>query len=197
MVSIMLWCRKFKGYAPIALVGLLVAASAAAGEFQVKSAQAWLVDKAVIVTADMDLVLGEDVEAALTSGIPLDILVEFAVHKDRWLGWKKRLGQWTLRAEVKYHALSGLYIVTLENSGESRSFATQRRALKYVGTVDRVSLPLATEDMEDSAQYWLMMRVRMDVEALPVPLRPLAYLTPSWHLDSDWTRWNVETLPTS
>ncbi|HEC13692.1 MAG TPA: DUF4390 domain-containing protein [Acidiferrobacteraceae bacterium] len=196
MVSIMLPCRKFKRYAPMVLMGLLVATSAVAGEFRVKNTQAWLADKAVIVTADMDLVLGEDVEAALTSGIPLDILIEFAVYRARWF-WDKRLGQWTLRAQVKYHALSGLYIVTLQNSGESRSFATQSRALKYVGTLDRVSLPVTIENKADSNQYWLEMRVLMDVEALPVPLRPLAYLATPWHLNSDWTRWSVETSPAS
>ncbi|NOZ09563.1 MAG: DUF4390 domain-containing protein [Gammaproteobacteria bacterium] len=189
--------KKFKYYMPIVLMSLLAATSVVAGEFQVKNAQAWLAGKAVIVTADMDLVLSEDAEAALTSGIPLDILVEFAVYRDRWLIWNKRLGQWTLRTQVKYHALSGLYIVTLQNSGESRSFATQNRALKYVGTLDRVSLPVAIKNKVDSNHYWLEMRVLMDVEALPVPLRPLAYLAAPWHLNSDWTRWSVETSPAS
>jgi hypothetical protein len=51
-------------------------------------------------------------------------------------------------------------------------------------------LPLVgTTAIEPEKKYVVRVRARLDVEALPSPLRPLAYLTAPWQLDSDWYQW--------
>jgi hypothetical protein len=178
--------------AAAAFLSLGFAGAVNADGFKVSEVSARFVGHTVVVTADMDLDLTTEAETALTKGIPLDILIEFRLYRERWYMWDKLLGDWTLRAQVKYHALSGLYMVTLQRSGEPKTFSSQRAAMKYIGTLSRVSLPMLEKADLEHEHYQLGLRVRLDRESLPAPLRPMAYTFSAWRLKSGWTRWNVQ-----
>ncbi|MEY3760764.1 MAG: hypothetical protein RIR39_2255, partial [Pseudomonadota bacterium] len=36
------------------------------------------------------------------------------------------------------------------------------------------------------------VKVSFDRDALPLPLRPIAYIDPQWYLSSDWTLWPLK-----
>jgi hypothetical protein len=38
-------------------------------------------------------------------------------------------------------------------------------------------------------RYAVGIKVTLDRDALPLPLRPVAYTNPQWYLSSDWTLW--------
>ncbi|MGW8248727.1 MAG: DUF4390 domain-containing protein, partial [Acidiferrobacterales bacterium] len=38
-------------------------------------------------------------------------------------------------------------------------------------------------------KYLLEMRVSLSIESLPAPLRPVAYTSLAWRLNSGWTQW--------
>jgi hypothetical protein len=40
-----------------------------------------------------------------------------------------------------------------------------------------------------AGKYRGRLRLRLDIEALPAPLRPIAYISPSWRLSSGWYEW--------
>ncbi|MBS1173864.1 MAG: hypothetical protein H6R12_2694 [Proteobacteria bacterium] len=53
-------------------------------------------------------------------------------------------------------------------------------------------LTLVRADALDADQtYRVEMRVALDIESLPLPLRPRAYLSPDWNLSSEWSRWRL------
>jgi hypothetical protein len=174
---------------------LLLGAStmAQASGFEVEEAQARLEQDRLVVTASMDLELSDEAEEALAKGIPLDILLEFRIYRDRrWL-WDDALAEWTLRTQVKYHALSGLYLVTLQESKDAKTFGSQREALDYVGTLTRVSFPMPPTDSDDKTGLILGLRARLDVRTLPAPLQPLAYVSSAWwRLKTKWTKWPIQ-----
>ena len=49
-----------------------------------------------------------------------------------------------------------------------------------------------TRDFDLDEEYLVRVDVKLDIEALPLPLRPVAYLKPSWDLTSGWSRWPLE-----
>ena len=54
-------------------------------------------------------------------------------------------------------------------------------------------LLLATwDEMDKNAAYSVRLQASLDIEALPLPLRPLAYVSPSWHLSSEWYTWDLD-----
>jgi len=185
---------NFKGLAPLLLVlaAWLAAPVAWSKGFSVREVNAGFESERLVVTGALDLELSDKAEEALSKGIPIDVLIEFSLNRERRLFWDKRIGEWTLRARIQYHALSGLYLVTLQDQDDPKSFASPRSALKFIGTLSRVSFPAPDAANDSAGNYWLGLRVRMDVESLPAPLRPLAYVLSAWRLKSGWTEWPVQ-----
>jgi hypothetical protein len=176
----------------LVLLLLGVASLAQASGFEVRQAKAHLEQDRLVVTADMNLELSDEAEEALSKGIPLDILLEFRLYRDRrWL-WDDTLAEWTLRTRLSYHALSGLYLVTLQESKDAKTFGSQREALDYVGTLTRVSFPMPPTGSDDKTGLLLGLRARLDVRTLPAPLQPLAYVSSAWgRLKTKWTKWPI------
>jgi hypothetical protein len=45
--------------------------------------------------------------------------------------------------------------------------------------------------VDSGEEYEVLIHAELDIEALPSPLRPLAYITPAWRLNSDWYSWSL------
>jgi hypothetical protein len=46
--------------------------------------------------------------------------------------------------------------------------------------------------LEEDEDYEIHLQAYLDIEELPIPLKPMAYLFPSWKLSTGWTKWPVE-----
>ena len=51
---------------------------------------------------------------------------------------------------------------------------------------------LAFNEMKDGRRYTVRLRGRLDIEALPLPMRPVAYLKPDWSITSDVWAWQLK-----
>lgn len=175
--------------AAIALFSLPTAA-----DFSVREVQARIVDLTVTLNARLEMNLSTKTEEAVSKGIPLDVVTEFALILHRTLLWDKEIADWGLRRRLQYHALSGQYLVSgLEpDVYEVESFASLQDALAYLSSFSGMALPLTKKKkISLDNTYSLNVRVYLDIESLPSPLRPVAYTTPSWHHNSGWTKWSV------
>jgi hypothetical protein len=180
--------RRRRCLQPLLAVLVLLGGPAVAAEgFTILRASAEISGERIVVSGSMDLELSEAAETALAKGIPLDILIEFRLQRHRRFWLDAKLGEWTLRAQIKYHALSGLYLVALQGSRQAETFSSQRAALDYIGTLSRVSFPLPPGAEPPGDEYLLRLRARMDLDSLPAALRPMAYTRSAWRLKSKWT----------
>lgn len=188
-------CKNCKLVPTWLLAAILLAAAPAtpADGFKVTGVQARIENGQLLAAASLDLDPSNEAETALNKGIPLDVIVELALYRQRWLIWNKQLAEWELRTEIRYHALSGQYVVSLPGASEAKSFSSLQAALKYMGDLSRLALPLPPDlNLEADAQHVLAVRARLDVEALPAPLRPVAYTSSAWRLKSGWTKWPIQ-----
>jgi hypothetical protein len=48
---------------------------------------------------------------------------------------------------------------------------------------------VAQADLVPGEAYQLRLRADLEIESLPLPLQPLAYLGRGWRLTSGWTQW--------
>ena len=150
-----------------------------------------MTDQSLVLTGNIDLSLSPQVEEALAKGIPLDVVIEIRLYRYRRFLWDKQVAAWTLHRSIQYHALSGQYLVSADEPGsETReSLLTQQEALKSLGSLNDLKLALA--DIAPDDNYSIDVRASLDIEALPTPLRPVAYTSFAWHLNSGWTKWKV------
>jgi Domain of unknown function (DUF4390) len=174
------------------VVGLLLVAGTAQADFSVGDIHPKLTDTALTLSGSFDLGLSNRVEEALAKGIPLDIVIEVRLAKHRTLLWNQSYADWTFRREIRYHALSGQYLVgaLVPQTGEGESFLSLSEALAQLGSLNDLILALPHAP-ESDADYLVTLRASLDIEALPAPLRPVAYTTPAWHLNSGWSTWKV------
>lgn len=175
-------------------LALLAAARAEAADFSVKSVQPFLEQRVLHVNARLDLPLNPKTEEALSKGIPIDLLIEVNLAKHRWWWRNKVITDHVLRRRIQFHALSRQYLVSgLHARDSSESFGSLSQALAHAGALDELTIPLGSKkEIEADGRYLLVLRARLDIEALPMLMRPLAYATPSWRLNTGWTEWPIQ-----
>ena len=176
------------------LAGALAASlSSASAQFDVKEGAPTLVDRVIHVNTQFDLTLNPKIEEALSKGIPIDIVIDIKLLRKRWWWRDVLITDWTLTRRLQFHALSRQYLVTSpQEERATESFSSLAQALDWLGDVRDLRIPLtAKKELLPDARHLVSLRARLDIEALPVIMRPLAYATPSWRLNTGWREWPV------
>jgi hypothetical protein len=143
------------------------------------------------ISLQIDYHLSKVALEALSNGVPLTFEFKVRVQKVWGSFWEQRPLDISLRHQVRYHALTGLYRVLDLQSGEASSFATQDAALYALGEHTNLKL-IATDQLVPGSDYNVRLRADLDIEYLPLPLRPLAYFHRGWKLSSGWTQWPLK-----
>jgi len=192
--------RTLKNLFAMAFFGATWAASPAlhaqvdveqAGYFNVRSANTVLDNGVHELDARLQLLLSDEANDALTSGVALRIELQLQVIRSRrWLPDAEQASL-DLQYELEYRPLSQRYIVRNLNSGEQESFATLYSALNNLGRVQ--DLPVIDDALlDDDSDYRLRLRALLSTRQYPAPLRMLFFWRDQWQLKSDWYEWELE-----
>ena len=177
-----------------ALFGLVLSLSpvaANASDFEVAAVQTKLVDGIYLLDANIAVAFSEESLEALDSGVPLTVVVDMDIVQTRKLAWDKRVARLSARNELRIHALSRKYVVKNLNSDVTTSYPTLNEAISALGNLEDIPV-LDSHLLDDDKSYYLKLRARLDIEALPSPLRPVAYLSSLWRRSSEWSIWPIE-----
>lgn len=159
------------------------------GQFAVRSALTSLSKGVYLLRARLNLDLSNATRRALESGVPLTILVEISVERRRrYLPWNELIATLAQRYRLAFDSLTQLYRVTNLNTGVQDGYPDIDTALQDIAEIDDLPM-LDRQVLKSRARYEASLRVRLDIEALPAPLRVVAYVSPAWHLVSDWYTW--------
>lgn len=135
-------------------------------------------------------IAGEPLKA-LRSGVPVTLLVEVEIEELREFLWDKRIGGLRQRYRVEHHALSGRYLVTNLVTGEQDSFPSIEDAADALGELKEIPV-IDERSLRPGYRYEAAVRARLDLAALPGPLRLVAYLSSEWRIGSPWHRWGLK-----
>lgn len=183
----------------LALLGLWLVALPALADFRIQTANPHLShrnanERLLAVNARATLALSAATEEALHNGIPLEIVIDIEFIRQRWWWANKIISDWSLRRRLSFHTLSRRYLVSGYAVMDSpESFTSLHQALAHIGNLGLLETMLTPKKQIDPGTRHLMrLRMRLDIEALPSLLRPLAYTNPAWRLNSGWTTWPVQ-----
>ncbi len=157
----------------------------------VKTAELEAQGDSYVLSADIDYRLSPWVEEALQNGVSLFWAVQLKVWQQRDYIWDKKLVYKEVRYRIQYHALLNMYRVRNESSGAVDNFSTLPAALSLMSTVRNIQV-IEKSGLAAGKRYRAGVKVRFDRDALPLPLRPVAYLNPQWYLSSDWYVWSLK-----
>lgn len=157
----------------------------------VKRADTELSGEEYTLAADIDFLLSEKATTALRSGVSLFWTYQFKVREQRSYLWNKTIAEKNFRYRLQYHALLNLYRVRNEASGVVNNFSTLPAALDLLATLR--AFPLVEKSKINTAEnYNVEMIINFERDLLPLPLRPIAYVSPQWYLSSDPYVWTLK-----
>lgn len=161
------------------------------GYFEVRSASTSLVDGVLLLDARLQLVLSSEALDALNAGVPITVELQTQVIRSRRFLPDVSDAELATRFELEYRPLSQRYIVRNLNSGDQDSFATLYSALNNLGRV--TALPIVDDDLlRQGKDYRVRVRVMLQTQQYPAPLRLMFFWRSQWQLQSEWYEWTLE-----
>lgn len=159
--------------------------------FSIQSLETLMQNRVYLLNANFHYQFSKEAIEALEHGVPLLILVDIEILTPRWYWADKSIAELEQGYLLLYHALSENYVVHNLNSGTQNNFISLKLALNSLSRIKE--LPILDANLLDPAKnYYLRVRTHLDIESLPAPMRPLAYISSDWALASDWYKWPLQ-----
>lgn len=155
---------------------------------EVKNAEITLQGDSYLLSADIDYKLSARAKEALQNGVPLYWDIHIKALQQRDYLWDNTLTNTGIRYRIQYHALLNMYRIRKEGSGEVYNFSTLSAALDSMSMIRNFRV-MDKASYVSGKRYVVGIKVTLDRDALPLPLRPVAYTNPQWYLSSNWTLW--------
>ena len=144
-----------------------------------------------VADARIDFAFNEDNLEAMRNGVALTVVVDIEVRQELGQWWDKTVAAREFRYRIETNVLTGRYRVRNLEDGSARNYRSLEEMMETLGHVDSVPV-ISRARLSTGARYAARIRARLDIEALPSPMRPIAYLSPKWRLNSGWFEWRIE-----
>jgi hypothetical protein len=170
------------------LLGLLVAAPAAAQGIEIQRAALALAEEGYVLQADFEIALTSTLEDALNKGVPLYFALEVELIRPRWYWFNEKVSSVRQQYRLSYNALARQYRVGVGKLYQN--FSSLPEALAFLSRV-RVRDVVEPNALAKGSTYIAAVRMRLDVSQLPRPFQITAVGSRDWSLSSDWHRWTI------
>ena len=171
-------------------VHLLTATLVFATGITIKHSETYRQGDIYLLNADIEFDFSEESLNALEHGIALQIYTILRLKKERdWL-WDTIISETVLRFRMEHHPLSDHYVVTDLLADVQHTFQTRQAATSFLTKLNNIPFFEASL-LKDNMSYTGHIRTQLDIESLPAPLRPIAYLSSHWQLSSSWHSWKI------
>lgn len=176
----------------IALLSLLLLGQASmAATIKVESLDILTQDNRYLLDAQLKYQFSEAMIEALDSGVAMSFRLQLKVAPENPGRWQRPIYKRRLTYRLSYHALAAVYELLSPNQDQVQRFTTREAALRALGRLANIPL-LGMAEVKTDQPYELQLKASLDIESLPVPLRPLAYLSNDWNLNLDLGRWHLK-----
>jgi hypothetical protein len=163
---------------------VLAQSEATDSRFRILEASTRLVEEVYLLDARVAFDFTPEAIEALESGVPLVVELQIEVYEPRDMLWDSS----DQRHRIEYRALADRYLLTNLSTGELGNHTSLASALTALGRLRDFPM-LDRRLLRVGVRYGARLRASLDVEALPLPLRPVAYLSSAWDLTSEWHDW--------
>ena len=168
---------------------LACAALAADARFEIRNAFAEPVDGVWQLNANLDLGLSEAAVEAVQEGIPLTLVLEIEVSRERRFLPDAGVADLEQRWRVTFDALSERYVVTNRNSGAQTTFATLEEAVAALAVIR--NLPMIDADLlESGRRHEVSLRATIEIGGLPDAVKVLIFWR-DWSRSTEWYTWSI------
>ena len=174
----------------LTIILMLLTVDAAADGVNVRDVTLWENENSYLLDADIDYFPTDTVIDALKNGIPLTFEVTIKVREsDSWLGWFERaLTKRKIRFQLRYRPLSSLYEISTDHNQYQRNFVSWKSLFSNMGELRQIVI-VDTGELDIKKRYQVEIKAELDINSLPLPMRPMAYIDSDWEMSSEWSKW--------
>ena len=174
------------------LLSLLILANvgAAATEIHIHQVNGKTQADFYFIDTKLDIALNASAREALASGVPLTFVFDIEIVRPQRYLWDQTVLTLRRPFTLQRHALAKRFLVTDVTTDRHLTVGSIDEALSALGAINDITIS-RSKDLPIATPLRGRLRVQLDIESLPAPLRPIAYISPRWHIRSAWYEWNV------
>lgn len=147
-------------------------------------------NRMLFAAAEFDIEFSGAMVEALESGVKLTIDIDLEIVRPVRFWLDDVVTHIRHSYAIELHALAGRFVVTDEARAQQWTFQSLAEVIEFLKNPP--AMPFAEAKLVSSGEpYAGRLRARLDVESLPAPLRPVAYLSPAWWMSSEWLEWPI------
>jgi len=135
------------------------------------------------IDASINYNLSESAIEALRHGITLRFDITIDVERVRKWVWDKNVATSILSFQLSYLSLNNNYLVVNMVTGERKQLQELGEALEFLGKIENFPI-VRKNDLDPTQSYNFSMISEFRIRSLPLPLQPLAFISPQWDLSS-------------
>jgi hypothetical protein len=183
--------RSFLLNFSIILTFLLAPSAAMAEGISIDYASGRVKDGFYKVDANINYDLSDSVIEALNHGIQLRFDITVEIRRVRNWRWDPTVANAVLSYTLDYLPLTNNYQVTNVITSEKRQLKELDEALALLGNITEFPV-FDQNNLFDDRSYNCFIKSELRIRNLPLPLQPLALISPSWELSSPWYEWSIQ-----
>ena len=129
---------------------------------------------------------------ALDSGLSLMFVTQVTVERKRgWWWFDEVVSRKSIRCQLEYLQLTKRYSVKHRNDGARITYGSLAAALQSIAVMRDYPL-IESRRIKSGERYRARLSLSLDTEALPLPLRPQAFLSSQWSFNSRGYTWDLQ-----
>lgn len=164
-------------------------ALAAEGRFEIRNAFAQPVDGVWQLGAIVDLSLSDAARDALAEGIPLTLVLDIVVTRERRFLPDEDVAELQQRWRLEYDALSERYVVVNLNSRAQATYPSLAEALDDLSRID--ALPLIDEDLlMAGSRHDISLQASVEIGGISTAVKMLVFWR-EWSRSTEWYTWSI------
>lgn len=168
---------------------LALDAQAADGRFEIRNAFAQPVDGVWQLSAIVDLSLSDAALDALAEGIPLTLVLDIVVTRERRFLPDEDVAELQQRWRLEYDALSERYVVVNLNSRAQATYPSLAEALDDLSRID--ALPLIDEDLlVAGSRHDISLQASVEIGGISTAVKILVFWR-EWSRSTEWYTWSI------
>jgi len=190
----MLFYKKIKQLLTAGLLAILCvwhAVSWAANSILIKGTDLQLSEEHYQLNVIADLELDDEMEDALSKGVPLNFLIEFQIVSPRKYWFDDEIVTVSQNVTLSFHALTRQYLVN--RNGHQQSFETLAEARKILFMVKDWKVIEKTL-LEKNEVYKAAVQIHLDQKKLPKAIQVDTIASEKWNLTSQKFEWPLKEL---
>ncbi len=175
------------------LFGLLISAasiSQAESEFNIKTASFTMRDSLLLLDSTIEIELPQYINRAIDQGFAVPLMFEVEVLKYSQYWFDKKLLSLKQKYQLHYLPMLSSYAIYDVNADQRMYFNSRQEAVFYLEVIYAYPLFDIT-NINQSEPVYARLRVGIDVDELPLPLKSSSLWDNDWGLQSDWFEWEI------